>query len=303
MVTLPAGLTEYFRIQIKAAATSKLPVSAGPGICPYQIRQKQETQRRYYEEKSDHFRVVSYNILSDSLAETDFSKDGLFPYCSDEFVSWNHRCHLLLDEIIGYNADIVCLQELDSKMFRGEFYKTLETEGFEGVFTNKSASPEGTCALWRTRSFEKVKFNEYPINGALLDKEESLFDDLREVVMKCKPAKKMADGKEVSNQKSGQLILQLPHVLQAVTLRNKATGKLLLLCNTHLFWHPRGSNTRAVQSMVISRLIKREQEILEKETGEEVPVVFCGDFNSVPERTAVRYLTGETVYPNDLGKN
>ena len=248
---------------------------------------------------------MSYNILSDGLAETEFSKDGLFPYCPDEFVSWNHRSHLLLDEIIGYNADIVCLQELDSKMFRGEFYKTLETEGFEGVFSNKSASPEGTCALWRKKSFEKVRFSEYPINGALLDKDEKLFDDLRGVVMKCKPVKKAPDGKESEkekgNQKSGQLILQLPDVFQVLTLKNKATGKTLLLCNTHLFWHPRGSNTRALQAMVISRLIKREQELLEKETGEPVPVVFCGDFNSVPERTAVRYLTGATVYPNDLG--
>ena len=67
--------------------------------------------------------MVSYNILSDGLAESDFSKDGLFPYCPDEFVAWPYRQSLLLDELLGYNADLICLQELDSKYFKGHFYR------------------------------------------------------------------------------------------------------------------------------------------------------------------------------------
>ena len=46
---------------------------------------------------------------------------------------------------------------------------------------------------------------------------------------------------------SGRLILELPHVLQVVHLRHKPSGKRLIACNTHLYWHPRGSNVRMMQ--------------------------------------------------------
>lgn len=221
---------------IPLAATTKLPVVPGPDICPYHLRHN-ETANRFYEEGSSSLRVVSYNILSDGLAETVFSKDGLFPYCPDEYVAWSYRENLLLDEIIGYNADLICLQELDSKCFKGNFYKVLKREGFEGFFSNKSSSPEGVCSLWNTNAFEKLSAREYPTAGPLLDKEDKLFTDLHEIVAKCKPIKKDEEKKEKS--KSGQLILELPHMVQVIHLKHRATKRHLLFCNTHLYWHPR----------------------------------------------------------------
>ena len=128
---------------ISLAATAKQPVSTGPGKCPYHKRHEseildlKETVRSIFfikktpldSELSEHvrpfiktnqIRICSYNILSDALAETDFSKDGLFPYCPDEFVSWSYREHLILDEIKGYKASIIALQELDTKLYKGK---------------------------------------------------------------------------------------------------------------------------------------------------------------------------------------
>jgi len=127
---------------ISLAATAKQPVSTGPGNCPYHKRHEseifvlKETVRSFYIDKSfngselsehlrpfiksNQIRICSYNILSDALAETDFSKDGLFPYCPDEFVSWSYREHLILDEIKGYQASIIALQELDTKLYKGK---------------------------------------------------------------------------------------------------------------------------------------------------------------------------------------
>ena len=84
-------------------------------------------------------------------------------------------------------------------------------------------------------------------------------------------------------------------------LKHKSTGNHLLLLNTHLFWHPRGANIRMMQMAVISRIVKREKDRLEKEFGKKFAVVFGGDFNSVPSAAAVRYLLGETIRPNDIG--
>lgn len=53
------------------------------------------------------FTVLSYNILSDTSASSD-----LYSYCPPWALSWPYRRQNLLREIVGYRADIVCLQEV-----------------------------------------------------------------------------------------------------------------------------------------------------------------------------------------------
>lgn len=56
---------------------------------------------------SGTFTVLSYNILSDSYASSE-----LYSYCPSWALSWPYRRQNLLREIVGYRADIVCLQEV-----------------------------------------------------------------------------------------------------------------------------------------------------------------------------------------------
>ena len=63
----------------------------------------------------------------------------------------------------------------------------------------------------------------------------------------------------------------------------------------------RGANIRLIQAAIISRIVNREKEVIEGRTGGEVAIVFGGDFNSVAEAAAIRYLFGETIQPNDIG--
>lgn len=53
------------------------------------------------------FTVLSYNILSDAYATNE-----LYGYCPTWALSWPYRRQNLLREIVGYRADIVCLQEV-----------------------------------------------------------------------------------------------------------------------------------------------------------------------------------------------
>ena len=85
-------------------------------------------------------------------------------------------------------------------------------------------------------------------------------------------------------------------------LKHKSTGKNVLLCNTHLYWHPKGGNIRAMQAEVIGRLILREKQVLEEKLMEEVSIVFGGDFNSLPSTASIRHLLGATILPNEIGK-
>lgn len=70
------------------------------------------------------FTVLSYNILSDAYATNE-----LYSYCPTWALSWTYRRQNLLREIVGYRADIVCLQEVHNLM-EGciMFFRALETK-------------------------------------------------------------------------------------------------------------------------------------------------------------------------------
>ena len=56
---------------------------------------------------SGSFTVLSYNILSDAYATSE-----IYGYCPSWALSWQYRRQNLLREIVGYHADILCLQEV-----------------------------------------------------------------------------------------------------------------------------------------------------------------------------------------------
>lgn len=53
------------------------------------------------------FTVLSYNILADLYANKN-----KFRYCPNWALEWNYRRQNLLNEILEYNPDIICLQEV-----------------------------------------------------------------------------------------------------------------------------------------------------------------------------------------------
>lgn len=59
------------------------------------------------EARSGTFTVLSYNVLSDLFATSE-----LYSYCPPWALAWNYRRQNLLREIVGYRADILCLQEV-----------------------------------------------------------------------------------------------------------------------------------------------------------------------------------------------
>lgn len=53
------------------------------------------------------FTVLSYNVLSDACATSES-----YSYCPSWALSWPYRRQNLLREIVGYHADILCLQKV-----------------------------------------------------------------------------------------------------------------------------------------------------------------------------------------------
>ena len=63
-----------------------------------------------YANSKNKFRLLSYNILANSL--TDHNR-GLIPSYEEKYLEWEYRSKLLLSEIQYYSPDIICLQEVD----------------------------------------------------------------------------------------------------------------------------------------------------------------------------------------------
>lgn len=57
----------------------------------------------------------------------------------------------------GYNGDVVCLQEVDEKVFMRDLKPALRSEGLEGLFSSKGGSVnEGVALFYRQVKLRQV---------------------------------------------------------------------------------------------------------------------------------------------------
>jgi CCR4-NOT transcription complex subunit 6 len=81
----------------------------------------------------DVFRVMSFNILCEKAAT-----ERLYGYTPSWALAWEYRRGVILREICKYDADFICLQEVDSGQYEDFFVKNLDEQGYEGVYWPKS---------------------------------------------------------------------------------------------------------------------------------------------------------------------
>ena len=96
-------------------------------------------------------RVVSYNLLASAYADTSYAKTRLFPYVDDGALDAHYRLQLILEEVAGFNADVLCLQEVDRSAFHEELLPALAELGFDGKYLNKAGTvKEGEALFFRS---------------------------------------------------------------------------------------------------------------------------------------------------------
>ncbi|XP_045386399.1 2',5'-phosphodiesterase 12 isoform X2 [Lemur catta] len=198
---------------------SVCPVEAGPGTCTFD-------HRHLYTKKVTEdalIRTVSYNILADTYAQTEFSRTVLYPYCAPYALELDYRQNLIQKELTGYNADIICLQEVDRDVFSDSLAPALEAFGLEGVFRIKQH--EGLATFYRKSKFSLLSQHDISFHEAL--KSDPLHKELLE--------------KLVLYPWAQVRVFQRSSVLQVSVLQStKDSSKKICVANTHLYWHPKG---------------------------------------------------------------
>lgn len=214
------------------------------------------------------FTVLSYNILSDAFATNE-----LYSYCPTWALSWTYRRQNLLREIVGYRADIVCLQEVQSDHFEEFFAPELDKHGYQAFFKRKTAEVingnintlDGCATFFRRDRFSHVKKYEVEFNKAA----QSLTDALVPSAQKRNALNRL-----VKDNVALILVLEAKFGNQGID----SPGKRQLVCvaNTHVNMHQELKDVRLWQ---VHTLLKGLEKIA---ASADIPMLVCGDFNSVP---------------------
>ncbi|XP_043242342.1 2',5'-phosphodiesterase 12-like isoform X2 [Amphibalanus amphitrite] len=262
---------------------SEQDVQAGPGPCPFD--QRHAFTRTVTDQ--DSYRVVSYNILADLYADSDFTRTVLHPYCPPYALHIDYRKQLIVKELMGYNGDIVCLQEVDKKVYEGDLEPMFETAGLEGVFTPKGGQvTEGLVCFYRSSKLRMVD-TERVVLGEMVS-EDPLYADVE---------KDCAQNDQLRERLTKRTQTLQVNVLDVVPPPDAdRPPRRLVVANTHLYFHPNADHIRALQIGICMRHLERLIERLRtEEPGREVALLFCGDFNSCPEFSVLRLMTTQRL--------
>ncbi|XAR68618.1 Poly(A)-specific ribonuclease [Bertholletia excelsa] len=214
------------------------------------------------------FTVLSYNILSDVYATSE-----LYSYCPSWALSWPYRRQNLLREIVGYRADIICLQEVQSDHFEEFFAPELDKHGYQALFKRKTAEVfsgnintiDGCATFFRRDRFSHVKKYEVEFNKAA----QSLTEALVPIAQK-----KTALSRLVKDNVA--LIVVLEAKFSNHGIDNLGKRQLVCVANTHVNIH---HELKDVKLWQVHTLLKGLEKIA---TSADIPMLVCGDFNAVP---------------------
>ncbi|KAL6145366.1 hypothetical protein ACLB2K_056054 [Fragaria x ananassa] len=235
---------------------------------------------------SGTFTVLSYNILSDVYATSES-----YSYCPSWALSWPYRRQNLLREIVGYRADIVCLQEVQSDHFDEFFAPELDKHGYQALYKRKTnevysgntQTIDGCATFFRRDRFSHVKKYEVEFNKAA----QSLTD-----AMIPTNQKKSALNRLVKDNVALIVVLEAKFSNQGVD--NPGKRQLLCVANTHVNVH---QDLKDVKLWQVHTLLKGLEKIA---ASADIPMLVCGDFNSVPGSAPHTLLAMGKVDPQHI---
>jgi len=193
-------------------------------------------------------RFMQFNILAEGLSAPP--KYGGFVFSPKECLEWGFRKFRVVEEIIKYDPDVLCLEEVDH--FDDFLLPALKNFGYEGIFQPKTDSP--------TLQFGDDKFSD---GCAIFWKKEILkIVDQKSVIYK---------NPDLEGSAWSQVAL-----IARMTRANDEGSPFIVSC-THLKSKP-GKANELRRTIQLEQLLASVQEM---QQGEEPTLIF-GDFNTDP---------------------
>ncbi|XP_026434478.1 carbon catabolite repressor protein 4 homolog 2-like [Papaver somniferum] len=219
------------------------------------------------------FGVLSYNILADLCANP-----SRYSYCPASTLNWEYRSQNLLREIIRYDADVICLQEVQHDHFEEFFMPKLKEIGYSGIHKSKTSALftskyvfEGCATFFRLSKFRLIKKYELEFKNTAQKIAWSLDAEKRRSMMKDNIA--------------------LTVILEAIKAEpvSDTLNHRICVANVHVSADPENTDVKLWQ---VGTLI----EDLERSVAHSnIPVLICADLNSLPKSAAHTLVVNGSV--------
>lgn len=216
------------------------------------------------------FRVISYNILAELYATKQ-----AYPYCDPWSLLWPYRKSVLQKELEEAQADVVCLQEVQTDHYELDINPFMQDMGYDGIYKQKSRESmgqygkvDGCATFWKKNKFMMtenytIEFNECARRAA----SEMGLDD--------------SEYRRYMNRLSRDNIAQ---IVVLDTLSRSRQSSLMCIANTHLYSNHQCPDVKLWQTMTLMR------ELDQFVHSRDVSLILCGDFNSEPESAVYEFL-------------
>ncbi|KNE54987.1 hypothetical protein AMAG_00924 [Allomyces macrogynus ATCC 38327] len=179
---------------------------------------------------ASHFSLLSFNVLAptfDLLANAatidPAGKHSLDP---------DARRTAILDELLFYEPDMICLQEVDPSDYHLHFAPTLHAAGYAGHYAPKSAY-DGCATFFRRDRFDLVHIHTLRFRDVPLHPHDPSHPYLARHV------------DEVTRHRS------FYNLAQIAVLRNRRTGARVRVVNTHFLAAPEFADSKLLQAAIL----------------------------------------------------
>ncbi|KAJ3277101.1 Elongation of fatty acids protein 2 [Terramyces sp. JEL0728] len=236
---------------------------------------------------SDTFTIMCYNALCEKYASP-----ATYGYTPTWSLIWDYRKDLLIHEILNYNADIVCLQEVETRQYEEFFKEQLAQHDYEGQFSPKSRARtmgeldrvqvDGCATMYKSQKYFRVNTRFKLLEKKLIE--------FQQVAM-SRPDLRRSD--DVLNR-----VMIKDNIALILLLESKETGAKILVANAHLHWDPAYSDVKVIQTALLVEEVERLSAQWAK-TYNNGPqsILICGDFNSLPDSGVVEFLKEGSISP------
>ncbi|KAK9325548.1 Endonuclease/exonuclease/phosphatase [Lipomyces orientalis] len=241
------------------------------------------------------FSVVSYNILCDRYT-------GIYGYTPSWALQWDFRRESIKQEVVSYDADIMCLQEVDLATYEEFLLPNLSQKDYTGFHWPKSRAKTMSeaerkkvdgCAIFYKKSVFKlidqqpVEFQHVAMNSTLLVPDKDSLKNYPDIFNR---------------------VATKDNIATVCFLEHQRTGNRLIAVNAHLDWDPTYGDVKLVQ---VGLLLGELQVMADKfaklpmpddspmkgqyTSGKKIPMVIGGDFNSTPDSGVYQLLSKGSV--------
>jgi CCR4-NOT transcription complex subunit 6 len=232
------------------------------------------------------FTLLSYNLLADLYATGD-----QFGYCPPWALAWPYRKLNLLKELLAYDADIMCLQEVQSNHFQDFLAPELQKAGYTAIYKKKTTelytrnayAIDGCATFFKRDRFALVKKYEVEFNKAALSLADAFPAD----------QKKAALNRLLKDNVALIAVLEAlePPFADGGGPSGGSRRQLVCVANTHIHSNPELNDVKLWQ---VHTLLKGLEKIA---ASADIPMLVAGDFNTTPGSAAHSMLVKGAVQP------